>query len=870
MKKISTLRLLVIITAIISSFSATSQTAGDNDSTFNPTDIGFGFGDGVNNDVLSSAIQSDGKILIGGRFTTYNGQSISGIIRLNDDETLDKNFNILKGMAGSVNAIAIQSDGKIIIGGSFGFYYKGKYINDFTRLNTDGSLDSTFNTGTGPEGLISKDPIRSSIHSISIQKDGKIVIGGFFLSYNGIKINSIARVNMDGALDKTFNPGKLANDYVLTTAIQNDGKIIMGGHNTSDFGNTRPPIARLNIDGSLDTTFITGTGLNSAPHAIVLQDDLKIIVGGTFTSYNGTSRNGILRLNTDGSIDPTFDPGTGIAITAGKSILTTSLQKDGKILIGGFFTEFNGITKNNIARLNPDGSIDKTFNTGTAANAFISTITAQNNGKIIVGGFFSSFNGVAKNHITTLNPDGSVVIPFNIGTGANSSLKTTLQSDGKILIFGSFTSYNGLYRSHIARLNPDGSIDKTFDPGVGTGINEVIAATAQQVDGKIIIAGDFTSFNGTPVHYITRLNANGSLDPTFHSTGTYKIHTVTIQPDGKILIGGNFSSFNSIPCSGIVRINADGSFDSTFTVEAGFGFQRVIQSIVIQNDNKILIGGTFTSYNGVSRNSILRLNTDGSVDQTFNPGTGVTIPNWDPFDALVYKMVLQKDGKIIVSGVFNYYNGVPRNCIARVNPNGSLDETFNPGTGANYSLYTPTIYATAIQNDGKIIIGGSFTSFNGIDRNHFARLNDDGSLDTTFHVGNGTNPSLGSVRSAEIVDNEKILIGGDFTSYKKVGRNRIARVWRSTVVTKIKEIDNKEVPFTIYPNPANNELTVLINKRVNNATLRLISITGQILQEETNLNGNKFFLNISQQAKGFYIIEVDEAGISSRGKLVKE
>jgi uncharacterized delta-60 repeat protein len=170
-----------------------------------------------------------------------------------------------------------------------------------------------------------------------------------------------------------------------------------------------------------------------------------------------------------GTNDPTFNPtdrGFGFGDGANGATYTTAIQSDGKIVIGGNFTSYNGTASNYIARLNTDGSLDGGFNPGTGANNYILTTRVQSDGKIIIGGHFTTYNGTARNRIARLNTDGSLDAGFNPGTGADSYIGTTaIQSDGKIIIGGGFTSYNGTARNYIARLNTDGSLDAGFNPG---------------------------------------------------------------------------------------------------------------------------------------------------------------------------------------------------------------------------------------------------------------------------------------------------------------------------------------------------------------------------------------------------------------------
>jgi uncharacterized delta-60 repeat protein len=719
---------------------------GSIDTTFNSTDIGFGNGDGlVGSSVFTTSIQSDGKIIFGGVFTFYNGTSRRRIARLHADGSLDASFNPGTGANDAVRASSIQSDGKIIIGGSF-TSYNGTDRNHIARLHADGSLDASFNQGTGANG---------DVYTTSIQSDGKIIIGGSFTSYNGISSRYIARLHADGNLDASFNPGTGANGRVYSTSIQSDGKIIIGGMFDSYNGTPRNYIARLHADGSLDASFNSETGANWTVYSTSIQSDGKIIIGGGFTSYNGISSRYIARLHADGSLDASFDPGTG----ANDYVRTSSIQSDGKIIIGGMFDSYNGTPRNYIARLHSDGSLDASFDPGTGASSAVSSISIQSDGKIIIGGGFTSYNGTDRNHIARLHADGSLDASFNSGTGADSAVHTTsIQSDGKIIIGGDFSSYNGTLINRIARLHADGSLDASFNPG--TGASSVVRTISIQSDGKIIIGGDFSSYNGTLINRIARLHADGSLDASFNpGTGANGgVHTTSIQSDGKIIIGGNFFSYGGTGINRIVRLHADGSLDASFN--PGTGANYSVGTTSIQSDGKIIIGGAFTSYNGTPRNYITRLNTDGSLDASFNQGTGA-IGN-------VITTSIQSDGKIIIGGGFTIYNGTHINRIARLHADGSLDASFNPESGPNI-----LVSSTSIQSDGKIIIGGAFTSYNGTPRNYIARLNTDGSLDASFNPGTGASSV---VRTISIQSDGKIIIGGEFTSYNGIGRNRIARI----------------------------------------------------------------------------------------------
>jgi uncharacterized delta-60 repeat protein len=317
----------------------------------------------------------------------------------------------------------------------------------------------------------------------------------------------------------------------------------------------------------------------------------------------------------------------------------------------------------------------------------------------------------------TIDYSGNLDAEFlSTGVGANSYVNSiALQGDGRILIGGGFISYNGKIRERVARLNADGSLDTTF-LNTGSGANNSVLSIAVQTDGKILIGGYFTTYNGTSRGHVARLNADGSLDETFLNTGSgasYSVYTVAIQNDGKILMGGYFTYYNDVIRGYVARLNADGSLDTGFLGNGDFGANSSVKSIVIQNDNKILIGGDFIDYSGTSRGHVARLNADGSLDTTFlNTGSGA--------NNSVLSIGIKTDGKILIGGFFTTYNGTSRGHVARLNADGSLDTGFHAsGDGASDS-----VVSLAIQGDGKIMIGGGFTAYDKIPRGHIARLLD--------------------------------------------------------------------------------------------------------------------------------------------------
>ena len=370
---------------------------GTLDPTFNP------LGTGANNGVLASAIQSDGKIIIGGQFTNYNGTAKNRIARLNSDGTFDA--SLVTVCNALVTTIVIQPDGKVIIGGNFTNVNGTLGTNRITRLNADGTIDASFNSGVGAN---------QSVTSINLLPGGQILICGDFTEYNGVVRNSIARLNADGTIDNSFDPGVGANGVILNSKLQSDGKIVVSGNFTTFDGTSRKRVARLNADGSLDVSFDPGTGANNDIHGLAIQSDGKILIGGNFGNFNGVTKKRIARLNADGSLDNTFTIGTG----ADKRVYEIIILSDGKIVMAGNFDVYNGATRNKMAVLNTDGTLDTSFNIGTGFVGLVrSLIKQQAYDELIVGGEFTSYNGTAINRIARINSRANVIVNMDTPTG---------------------------------------------------------------------------------------------------------------------------------------------------------------------------------------------------------------------------------------------------------------------------------------------------------------------------------------------------------------------------------------------------------------------------------------------------------------------
>ncbi len=688
-----------------------------------------GFDPDVDGTVRSVVVQADGRILIGGDFTQVDGQARNRLARLNADGSLDAAFDpsVTGGVSGAwVEAMAVQADGKILVGGMF-TQVGGQPQANLARLNADGSLDAGF--GSTANGRVS---------ALAVQADGRILLGGYFTQAAGQVRNSLARLNADGSLDAGFNPG--ANAAVLGLAVQADGRILAGGGFTQIAGQSSQRLARLYADGRYDASFSVAGTTNNSVLSLAVQADGKVLVGGSFTQIVGQSRGGIARLNANGSFDAGF---TG---TAFGSVARLAIQADGRIVLGGNFVQVNGQSRTNLARLSADGSLDTGFNAGAFAGGEVLDVAVQADGKVLLGGAFTQIAGTTRNRVARLDTNGALDTFFAAAVDG-TVFGVATQADGRIVLGGAFTQVNGQPRSNLARLNADGTLDAGFNPGA----NLEVHALAVQGDGRILVGGVFTTVAGQTRNHIARLNADGSLDAGFDPNANGDVQSVDLQ-NGMIVVGGAFTQMAGQTRNRLARLDANGNLDAGFNPDA----DQTVQTMSVLADGKILIGGLFTNVGGTSHWRLARLNANGSVDTTFNYH----------LNGVVQALAVQASGKLLAGGGFSQFGQVdPSPCsrFARINTNGSLDTPCRPTLNG-------TVLTLAQRVNGKVLIAGAFSQVDGVNQ-RIAQTNADGSLDTAFAV-----TANNTVTSVTVQADGKVLAGGNFTTLGSGSYSRLARL----------------------------------------------------------------------------------------------
>ena len=842
-----------------SSFEITRfNTDGSLDNSFNVTGIQLSqfsyanFARGV-------ALQSDGKIVVTGNGLVSNASNqVIQVARYNTDGRLDTGFgiggSILFGFQVNANCVTIQSNGKILVGGSV-----------LLRYNSNGTPDNSLN-GNGQENI-------AGIKEMAVQADGKIL-----LRLDGELIGdfSLARINANGGLDNTFDgDGMLTtdfggtNDQANSLAIQADGKIILAGKTgsstTSSFA-----VARYNSNGNLDNSFssdgkqVVAVGSYSYANSVAIQADGKLFVLGINTEGSKISIASARFNGTDGSLDPNYNA-TGLLIdrlNQGSTFYTSAaVQPDGKILAAGY--SFNGLDVDfALTRYNSDGSFDNSFSgdgklltdfggTNDRANA----IAIQPDGKIVLAGISGGKFAIARyntNGSLDINFDGDGLQTTSFGN-ADSVTAVAIQSDGKIIVAG----------TGIIRYNTNGSPDISFDTDGKLSTPFICDDLKIQGDGRILALGKSTFPS------VARYNTDGSADISFASTGirvlqhynygtnpVYNFRSLTLQNDGKIIAGGYYE-FREKPGTlskfALTRINADGSDDITFN-----GGQLVLDnfygeygtSVTIQNDSKIVAGGYYQNGNNEDF-TITRFNTDGSLDNTFGGGGNVVTTVSRANDRIA---------KLVISGNSLYAAGF-----------GQFPGNF--GVVAKYSLNAQggplplvlTDFTASLQNYHTVLLQwqtASEQNLAGFSIERSTATNDFSAIG--YVTANGNTSSKTNYTAIDKKPSQGVNL------YRlKMTENNGKFVYSKTVSVEVRE---QLFSIKLSPNPAKNVLNIKLNGLNETATIQIVDANGIKLKEVLVAKGNStsVAVDINNLSPGIYNVRLQTASRMAVLRFVKK
>lgn len=702
-----------------------------------------------------------------------------------------------------------------------------------------------------------------------------------------------------GAVDLTFKPAVNTNGSTMGLALQPDGKILVAQNHLDSAGNYTSRVVRLLPDGSADTTFYTGNYATKPIEDIVVQSDGKILIAGLFKVFAFDTVGYLTRLNSDGTRDTTFNTGSGF----NSRVYDICQQADGKIIACGNYSSYNGFATNRLTRLNTDGSLDNGFNTGTGANGSINAISIQPDGKILVGGDFTSYDGAMHYRMARTDTDGSRDSTFGDTSGASAYIVVIEQQpDGKILVGGQLNTYDLQPREKIARLMPNNGLDPMFFSQQGA--NNVVRDIKWMAHDKIIVAGDFSSFKGSSINRLVRVNDNCNIDSTFNtgSGANGALYTLAIQPDGRILAVGWFTEFNGVPCPYIVRIyncltpQPDSIYGNSYALCSGT--PQTYSVTPVQDATKyewtLPNGWTGSSdstsitavSNGMGGTISVKAYTDScgysyattrliaTIQPDAVPLCMVTVDTqsthnivlWEkPQTALIDSFFVYRE---TTSNVYTKIAALPYNALSEyhdtaANPNATsyrykLSVLDTCGAESDLSLYHSTIH---LQNLGNGNFQWTFynientanpvTSFN-VYRDAFGNGN-------WFPIGNvpGTNSTFTDV-TANSFPNALYVVdvnwGISCDPGRAVNTTRSNIKHKGIIDVPLATGDEREESVRVYPNPAKDNLRVMLPDGTAAETIKLINSYGQLVKEARNLpNGVMSLHGIPAGVYGLWI-----------------
>ncbi len=749
---------LISIFVILVSYTAFAQ-SGAVDVTFNPEDNHPTFTPVLGN-VKKSHLFPDGKYLIAGDFTEYMSQNESYFLKLNQNGSVDMAFNLgQSGPNGPVTGFTVLSNDNILLYGSFNSY-NGVPVDSIACISANGTLLSNFSVS-------SFCPI-SQVKDAVEQSDGKIVIvGEFGAQYDMIRLFS------DGNIDAGFNePVFVASTGQGIQHIYRDSldRLYLCGSFGTVNGEIRDHIARFLPDGELDLNYQLPSDYSTNTLDMSVSPDGSLVACGSYTTLSSeNSILGFFRALPDGTIDSNFTTGT----IWGKY---TSITRESG---GSYILSFDNNTCVRIYRISQNGIVDQSFSGPRCISNHPNDVLAQPDGKIMLCG---------SNLIRRLTASGAFDPSFQISYGLNGiSNDIEIANDDKIIIAGDFIGYNGVSKNSIVRLMPDGTLDNSFDPGSGV-INRQSTLPEEQIydveilpNGRIFAGGYFGWFDDQPYNSFVCLLPDGKIDTSFHTGSGFQtinatpgtINLIDYQSDGKIIIGGTFNKYNGNTVSNFIRLMPDGTMDTTFQ---HIVVPNYMKDIEITSDDKIYLVGSFggVAVNGVANScsGIIRLDSDGAIDTTFSTGTIESEFGINDFQHIS----IYDTNRILVCGRVTVYAGDTVNHTIRLFSNGSLDTTFNVSgfdeTSGNFD--NESDFQAKALTDGRILLlkGAAWQNTSA----KLVRLKPDGSADSSFIWQNAPPISI-----FDLQHNGKIIVGGLFNSYNNLNRHKITRILNDTI-----------------------------------------------------------------------------------------
>lgn len=777
-------------------------------------DSTFPAGSGPNAWVRTLAAQADGRVLIAGTFTNVSGSPHRYIARVDTNGVVDAGFDTQ--LSAEPTRVQALLDGRILISGSFS-NVNGVACPGLARLQPDGVLDGGF---VPPSGLSAAGSVAGLAAS-----NGTVWVTGTFTNLGGLPRNRVARLLSDGAVDPSFQSPFGTTDTVALVALQLDGKPLLSGTFSNLAGIAVTNLIRLNLDGSVDTSFRAGLAPGERVIRGLLMPDGRLVAAVVGYADYGMANTPprLVRFNANGALDPAFNvtfesPG----FPYNSTVYALALQPDGKILLSGTFLRVNGVSRGKLARLGPDGALDFCFDLAMGGEWVPLAVAPMPDGSVVVGGSFSGLQGQAHPYLLRLQPPaGCAPGVIEMAVPAAQFREDALRAVIPVVRHGGADE-----EQSVAFTTHDGSAQAGSDYNATSGTlrfargersqfiivplySDNVTEGPKTFEVQLTQANDGARLGGLTNVVVTLTDAPagtaGAPDTNFVVQLDGPVQAILPLADGRAVLAGTFTNVNGQFSPNLARLRADGTLETAFLHSQPLDGE--VMSVALDGAGRLLVAGYFQHVDGFWRPGLARFGSDGALDNAFAPFDagptnaygGVTLEavtvladggivcsatvpgtGYDSYDVLL---------KLSAAGVVDsdFTNRVPPEALAhrlqaapdgdffllglgfgstltRLHPDGTLNLDFVPPADRQSTYYTGDLN---LLPDGRVTVAGQATAFYGLlSVGPLWRLNPDGSLDAAFNVSNSA-ASLGTLQSADAISTAldgRVLVAGAFST----------------------------------------------------------------------------------------------------------
>jgi N-acetylneuraminic acid mutarotase len=704
--------------------------------------------------------------------------------------TWDTQFGLpVPGIAGEIRALAIDRQGNVYVGGAFRAVGGiSTVVNNIVQYNVQTNSWSAL--GTGANNGVSFAGLIGGVRALAVDGQGRVYVGGFFTRAGGVSANSVAR--FDPATNSWSTLGTGADNgvsgEVFALVVDGQGRVYVGGDFTRAGGVSANNVAR--FDPQANSWSALGTGANNGVsdtsfservNALAIDRQGRIYVGGQFTRAGEVSANNVARFDPQANSWSALGTGSSNGVSGrspippAPSVSALAVDEQGRVYVGGDFTQAGGVSARSVARFDPatnswsalGAGVSFSFGFGGEVNA----LAIDGQGRVYVGGRFAQAGEVSANNVARFDPQANSWSALGTGSSNGVSVRSPISpalgvsalavdGQGRVYVGGRFAEAGGVSASSVARFNPATNSWSALGTGGGSGTNDIVRALAVDGQGRVYVGGFFTRAGGVSANSVARF------DPATNSWST--------------LGTGANNGVTGLPILGIPDL----------PLPPDFVLPGIVGALAVDGQGNVYVGGAFTRAGGVSANSVARFNPATNSWSALGTGSSNGVSgSRNPILPVpsVSALAVDGQGRVYVGGDFTEAGGVSARSVARFNP--ATNSWSALGTGANNGvsgdetpLSGPSVSALAVDGQGRVYVGGRFTRAGEVSANRVARF--DPQANSWSALGTGANngisgdetPFSGPSVSALAVDGQgRVYVGGRFTRAGEVSANNVAR-----------------------------------------------------------------------------------------------